>query len=82
MRQASATGDIATLIRIVTAASALTPRDFVNKTCGAWQFLYYAFMKEFRQRPVDMEDFIDGLLFLDATNYIRKQKVQEHEQKR
>jgi hypothetical protein len=74
---AQATGDISTIIRIVTRTSQLTTEDFIKKTCGGLLFLYYTYIEKIHVRPVDLTDMIDGILFLDAKNYIIKQATED-----
>ena len=72
MVTAQATGDISTILRIITQSSSLTTEDFIKKTCGGLLFVYYIYLRELHTKPVDIEDLIDGLLFLDAQGYITK----------
>lgn len=74
---ASARGDISTIIRIITSTSGLTAADYIEKTCGGLLFLYYTYVDKLHQRPVDMMDMIDGLLYLDAKGYINKKALQK-----
>ena len=69
---AQAAGDISTIVRIITQTSKMTTEDFIKKTCGGLLFLYYMYVEKLHVRPLDMDDMIDGLLFLDAKNYITK----------
>ena len=72
MVTAQATGDISTILRIITQSSSLTTEDFIKKTGGGLLFIYYIYLRELHTKPVDIEDLIDGLLFLDAQGYITK----------
>lgn len=74
---AQATGDIATILHIITQSSSLTTEDFIKKTCGGLLFVYYVYLKELHSKPVDIDDLIDGLLFLDAQGYITKKMRKE-----
>ena len=76
IRTAQAAGDISTIIRIITRTSKLTTEDFIKKTCGGLLFLYYTYVEKLHVRPYDMEDMIDGILFLDAKSYIIEQQVE------
>lgn len=35
--------------------------------------MYYSFVENLHVRPVDINDLIDGMLYLDARGYITKQ---------
>lgn len=74
MKTAAASGDIKQIIALIVSTSELTSDDFIQKTVGPTRFLYYHYCKEFQGRPRDMDDFIDGLLYLMDINYIRKQE--------
>ena len=74
---ASASGDISTILRIIATTSSLTPTDYIKKTCGSLLFLYYTYMEKLKQRPVDMNDMIDGLSYLDARGYIMKRTTEQ-----
>lgn len=74
---AQAAGDIATVLRIITKTSSLTAKDFIRETCGGLLFMYYTYIERLHVVPMDIEDMIDGLLFLDSRNYIMKQASSE-----
>lgn len=74
---AQAAGDISTIIRIITQTSKMTTEDFVKKTCGGLLFLYYTYVEKLHTRPLDIDDMIDGVLFLDAKSYIMKQVTED-----
>lgn len=82
MKMAAATGDIATVIKLMTSTSALKPTDFIKKTVGSILFMYYMYVDKMHVRPVDMDDWVDGLLYLDAKNYILERTLQEQRDKR
>lgn len=73
LADAQARGDITTILSIISSSSSLTPADYIKKTCGNILFMYYTFVENLHTRPVDLDDLIDGLLFLDSKNYIIKQ---------
>lgn len=82
MQAAAAAGDIATIARIISGSSALTPTDFIQKTVGSILFLYYMYVDKLHVRPVDLDDWIDGMLYFDAKSYIMKRARAEAESKR
>ncbi|MBO5921210.1 MAG: hypothetical protein J6Q48_02340 [Bacteroidaceae bacterium] len=53
----------------------MTTEDFIKKTCGGLLFMYYAYIEKLHVRPVDIDDFVDGLLYLDARGYITKKAM-------
>ena len=77
---AQAAGDIATIISIIASTSSLTVGDYIKKTCGSILFLYYTYVDRLHQRPVDMTDMIDGLLYLDAKGYSIKKTTEKGKQ--
>lgn len=77
MKLAAQSGDIATVIRLMTQTSALTPTDFIKKTVGSVLFLYYMYVDKLHVRPVSLDDWIDGLLYLDAKAYLITRQINE-----
>lgn len=69
--------DISSLLNTIVQASSLTVEDFVQKTCGALRFMYYTYLDKFHQCPLDVDDMIDGMLYLDAKGYIIKQTTKD-----
>ena len=63
------------ILSIIAQSSSMTTEDFIKRTCGGLLFMYYAYVDRLHVRPVDMNDMIDGLLYLDAKSYITKQTV-------
>lgn len=56
--------------------SELKPSDFIKKTVGNILFVYYVYLENFHIKPKDLEDIVDGLLYLDAHNFIKKQQYE------
>lgn len=75
---AQATGDISTILHIISQTSGLTVEDFIKKTCGGLLFLYYMYISKLHVRPVDIDDLVDGILFLDAKSYITKKQLESN----
>lgn len=74
MRLASARGDIGAILNIIATTSVLPPADFIKKTVGGILFMYYLYVDNLHVHPVDIDDLIDGTLYLDAKEYIIKQQ--------
>lgn len=77
VRAAQASGDIGTLLRLMAKTSELTPSDFIKKTVGNILFVYYVYLENFHIKPKDLEDIVDGLLYLDAHNFIQKRQYED-----
>ena len=75
MAAASCSGNISALLSLIAETSALKPADYINQTVGNVRFLYYMFVEKFSNRPIDLIDMIDGLLYLDARVYTQKQAI-------
>ena len=69
--------DISSLLNTICSASSLTSEDFIKKTCGALLFMYYTYLDKFHQCPMDVDDLIDGMLYLDAKGYITKKNMKD-----
>ena len=82
MATAQATGDISTIISLISNASKRTAADFIKETCGSLLFMYYMYMDKLHGVPVDVDDMIDGLLYLDAKNYIVQDAMDKARQER
>lgn len=81
MRAAQATGDVGTLLHLMAKTSELTPSDFIKKTIGNILFVYYVYLENFHIKPKDLEDIVDGLLYLDAHSFIQKKQYKEELEK-
>lgn len=55
----------------------ITPADYIKKTLGTILFLYYQYLKYFQLRPRDLEDMIDGLLYISTSNFLKKHELEE-----
>lgn len=53
-------------------ASMLHPDEYIQEAMGAFPFLVYTFQKEFHLPPEDLDDLIDGILYLDCVSYTRE----------
>lgn len=77
IKQAQATGDIATLLRLMGNTTELTPADFIKKTVGSLLYVYYAYVDRFNQRPKDCEDLVDGLLYIETQQFLEKKAYKD-----
>lgn len=74
MKAAAETGNISAIMRLISLSSTLKPADFIKKSVGSLLFIYYTYIDKFHVRPRDMEDLVDGLLYMDAYGYIEEQR--------
>lgn len=71
------TRDVTQILRLIVDAVHLSPVEYIQKTLGSLRFLYYTYVKMFGVRPLDLEDMIDGILYMDADLYIQKEHIRE-----
>lgn len=66
------------MLSILLGGVTLSEDEFVEKCLGNLRFLYYLIVDKLRIRPLDMEEFIDALLYLDSIQYITEQELARH----
>ena len=71
----AAQGDIRGMLSLLLSGVNLTEEEFIEKSIGNLRFLYYLFLDKLHTRPCDMEDLIDGLLYLDSVSYVSEQEI-------
>jgi hypothetical protein len=54
-----------------------SPADFINKLCGNVAFTFYTYVDTFKQKPVDMDDLVDGLLYIEGKNYLKEESYRK-----
>lgn len=69
---AQGAGDIGQLLSIITDTASLSVNDFIKKTIGPLKMLYYLYIDKLHMCPTDLEELVDGLLYLDVKEYILK----------
>lgn len=74
---AEATGDLHTIVSLLAKTAQLTVEDYVKKTIGNIMFLYYTHLDAYHVPPRDLDDLVDGMLFMQAKHYIRKRALEE-----
>lgn len=72
---AVAQGDIRSALSAMLSGASLSEEDFVKRTIGNFRFLYYLFMDKLHDRPRDLIDLVDGLLYLDSVAYVSEQEI-------
>ena len=80
LKQAALAGDISTVISLITQASVRSPGEFIRDSLGSLMFMVYLFEDTFKHEARDMEDLVDGLLYLDAKNYTREAEMRASQQ--
>lgn len=73
-------GDISTIISLIVQASVRTPGEFIRDSLGSLLFMVYLFEDTFKHEARDMDDLVDGLLYLDAKNYAREAEIRSSQQ--
>lgn len=69
LKNAAASGDIHTIVKVIANTSSLSPTDFIQKTVGSLLYVYYMYVDRFHVIPTDLDDMIDGILFMEAHQY-------------
>ena len=69
---AQGAGDISQLLSIITDTASMSVNDFIKKTIGPLKMLYYLYIDKLHMCPTDLEELVDGLLYLDVQEYILK----------
>ena len=85
IKAAVATGNIGAVVKLIAETSAQTPTDFIKKTVGSLFFFYYTYIQFFHTRPLDIDDMVDGALYIEARNYQEEQarrKARQQAEKR
>jgi len=65
---------------LISRASTRSPTEFIQDSVGSLLFLVYLFEDSFKREARDLDDLVDGLLYLDARSYVREveQAYQKH----
>lgn len=69
LQDAASSGDIHTIVKVIANTSSLSPTDFIQKTVGSLLYVYYMYVDRFHVIPTDLDDMIDGILFMEAHQY-------------
>lgn len=56
-----------------------SPGEFIRDSLGSLMFMVYLFEDTYKHEACDMDDLVDGLLYLDAKNYTREMEMRERE---
>ncbi len=80
IQTAARAGDIAQVMFLISRASTRSPTEFIQDSVGSLLFLVYLFEDSFKHEARDLDDLVDGLLYLDARSYVREveQAYQKH----
>lgn len=70
--------DIAAIVRLIARANILTPAEYIKRTLGTIMFTYYAYVDNFHSHPRDLDELVDGLLYVDAKNFAQREALKEH----
>jgi hypothetical protein len=68
--------DISSIIRLIARANILSPAEYIKRTIGTLMFTYYTYVDNLHSHPKDLDELIDGLLYLDAKAFSQKRAVE------
>lgn len=54
----------------------MKPSDFIKQTVGTILYVYYTYVKYFTLRPRDLDDLVDGLLYIDTQQFLRDKELE------
>ena len=60
----------------------MTVEEYSERILGSLKFLYYFYLNSFRQRPVDLLDMADGMLYMDLRGYTEEVEMRNLERER
>lgn len=63
------------MISLITESCNRTPGEFISDSLGATMFMVFLYEDTFKHEASDMEDLVDGLLYIDARNYTRETEM-------
>lgn len=66
-------------MRLLTQSSSMTVDDYIEKSLGNLRSQYYLYLDAYHQKPYDLIDMVDGILFLDCKQYVQEKARQEVE---
>jgi hypothetical protein len=61
----AASGDLNSLVKMLVNQTRKSVDDFVSETLGFVMHSYYTWVKFYHMRPRSLDDFVDGLLYME-----------------
>jgi len=58
-------------LRLAMTVNKKTPSQIVEDTVGSVMYVYYLYVENLHTRPIDIDDMVDGILYLSARQQIR-----------
>lgn len=55
------------MLNAALQANRVTFKDKVDQTIGAYKYFYYKYIEHYHLIPKDLDDIIDGIVYMDIT---------------
>lgn len=81
MAGAQAAQDIGAILSLICKSSERKIEDLVQESTGPMVFSYFVFLENYHVKPRDLDELVDGLLFLDIRGIQMKRQHSELEQR-
>jgi hypothetical protein len=70
-------GDGRRMLEIAFGVLTKSDGDIIGETLGAYQYMYFTFLERFRREPREIDDLIDGLIYIELNAYFEKKALQQ-----
>jgi hypothetical protein len=77
MEAAARSGDVTTLMRLMTGGRSKSNSDIIKKCMTVLEFFYYQYFDSFGDRPRDIDDLIGGIIFIELKAYFTKKSLEK-----
>jgi hypothetical protein len=77
LEAAKAAGNAAAMLNIIFSANKKTGDEIVKESLGDLTFFYYQYMDTFKRCPKDVDDMVDGIIYLELKVYFKKLAIEE-----
>lgn len=72
---------LTTILDAITTSNDLTVDEYTETLMGHLRNAYYVYVDVFHVYPRDMEELVDGLLYVDIKNYATEMDMKEQQRK-
>jgi hypothetical protein len=50
--------------------------ELIAEAIGTFKYLYYNFLERFHREPRDLDDYIDGVIYIELNNHFKNARTE------
>jgi hypothetical protein len=65
------------MLSLIFGSQKKSEGDIIKDALGGYKYMYFSFVEKFRREPKDIDDFIDGIIYIELNGYFEREQMRK-----